>query len=124
MRLQKLETLDASTHDSVIGTERGRQIIATLTDKDLDGATRPLLPLEQGGTLTVGPFQVTRLFLDATFASTAVLPRRLEHRFTFTLTPPNGFPSQQTVVSGSTRVIDDAPVVIDPPLAGPRWVVG
>jgi hypothetical protein len=123
MRLQKLETLDASSDDSVIDTERGRQIVATLADEDLDGATKPLLPLERGGSLTVGPFQVTRLFLDATFARRAVLPRLLEHRFTFTLTPTAGVASTHTVVSGATRVIDDSPVVISPPLAGPRWVV-
>ncbi len=119
MRLQKLQTLDASTHDAVIDTERGSRIIATLAGEDLDGATKPLVP---ASTLTLAPAQVTRLFLDATFSTRARIPGRLEHRFTFTLTPSEGAPSTQTVVSGSTRVINDSPVVIDPPLAGAGWV--
>jgi Peptidase family M23 len=121
MRLEKLETLDSGRHDSVIGSERGPRIIATLAGRDLDGATKPLVPVS---TLTLRPAEVTRLFLDATFARTAHLPRRLEHRFAFTLTPSGGSPSTQTVISGSTRVINDPPVVIGPPLAGTGWVVG
>jgi Peptidase family M23 len=117
MKLEKLETLGAGGRNSL---ERGARIIAALTDQDLDGATKPFVP---GSTLTLAPAQVTRLFLDARFARTARLPRWLKHRFTFTLTPTDGAPSTQTVVSGYTRVIDDAPVVIGPPLAGRRWVV-
>ena len=120
MRLKKLQTLDASAHDSVIDTEHGGRIIGTLGGGDLDGATRPFDP---ESTLTLGPAQVTRLFLDATFSPKARLPSRLEHRFTFTLTPPKGPSSAHTVLSGSTRVVKDSPVVISPPLAGARWVV-
>jgi hypothetical protein len=119
MRLEQLQTLDAS-HDSVIDTERGSRIIATLAGTDLDGATRPLVP---ASALTLAPAQVTRLFLDATFKKRARVPRRLEHRFTFTLTPLTGPPSRHTVVSGSTHVVNDSPVVIGPPLSGARWVV-
>jgi hypothetical protein len=112
MRLEKLETLDASTHDSVIGSERDSRIIATLAGEGLDGAIRPLVPVS---TLTLEPAQVTRLFLDATFARAARLPRRLTHRFTFTLTPMGGSASTHTVISGSTHVHHDSPVVIGPP---------
>jgi hypothetical protein len=79
MKLEKLETLGAGGRNSL---ERGARIIAALTDQDLDGATKPFVP---GSTLTLAPAQVTRLFLDARFARTARLPRRLKHRFTFTL---------------------------------------
>src|SRR2546423_4181040 len=41
MRLKKLQTLDASAHNSVIDTERGARVIATVGDGNLDGATRP-----------------------------------------------------------------------------------
>jgi hypothetical protein len=78
MRLKKLVTLDASTHDSVIDTEHGADIIATLGGGDVDRATKPLDP---ESALTLGPSQVSRLFLDATFAPKAPLPSRLEHRF-------------------------------------------
>lgn len=121
MQLQKLQTLDASRHDAVVETERGLRIVATLAGEDLDGATKPLVPLS---SLTLGPAQVTRLFLDATFSRKQQLSRRLQHRFTFTLTPPGGTSSTHTVVSGTTQVINDSPVVIGPPLAGARWVVG
>ena len=87
MRLKRLQTLEASAHDSVIDTEHRARIIATLGGGDLDGATRPFDPQS---TVTLAPAQVTRLFLDATFAPTARVPSRLEHRFTFTLTPPKG----------------------------------
>lgn len=121
MRLEKLETLDASSQDSVIGTERGARIVATLSGPDLDGATKPLVPVS---TLTLRPAEVTRLFLDATFPEMAELPRRLEHRFTFSLTPSQGSPSTHTVVSGTTRVVRKPAVVIGPPLSGAGWVVG
>jgi hypothetical protein len=120
MRLKKLETLDASTHDSVIDTEHGAHIISTLGGGDVDSATRPLDP---ESALTLGPSQVSRLFLDATFAPKARLPRRLEHRFFFTLTSAEGKSSKWKVVSGRTRVVNESPVVIAPPLAGARWIV-
>ncbi len=120
MRLEQLQTLNARSHDSVIDTERGSRIIATLAGTDLDGAIKPLVP---ASTLTLAPAQVTRLFLDATFRKGARVPGRLEHRFTFTLTPPAGPPSLHTVVSGSTHVVDVSPVVIGPPLSGARWLV-
>src|SRR5207248_8800579 len=44
MRLKKLETLDASTHDSVIDTVTGAHIISTLGAGDVDRSTRPLDP--------------------------------------------------------------------------------
>ena len=123
MRLKELQILDASRHDSVIATERGSRIVARLSEVDLDGRGGPGNAC--ANTLTLGAHQFGCLFLDATFPRGARVPRRLEHRFTFTLTPaPEGRPSTDTAVTGFVRVAQDSPVVIGPPLAGSRWVAG
>ncbi len=123
MRLKELQILDATRHDAVIGTERGSRIVAKLSEVDLDGRGGPGIAC--ANTLTLGPHQFSCLFLDATFARGARIPRLLEHRFTFTLTPAaEGRPSTDTAVTGRVRVAQDSPVVIGPPLAGSRWVVG
>ncbi len=123
MRLKELQILDASRHDAVIGTEEGSGIVAKLSEVDLDGRGGPGNAC--GNTLRLGPHEFSCLFLDATFPRGARVPRRLEHRFAFTLTPPaEGRPSTDIAVTGRVRVAHDSPVIIGPPLAGGRWVVG
>jgi hypothetical protein len=123
MKLQELQILDARRHDAVIGTERGSRIVAHLSKEELDGRGGPGNACTN--TLTLGSHQFGCLFLDATFPRGARIPRRLEHRFTFALTPaPEGRPSIETAVTGSVRVTHDSPVVIGPPLRGSRWLVG
>lgn len=113
MELTELETL---------GVGGGRtQHLSTLAGAELNAAIKPFVP---GSALTLEPAQVTRLFLDATLARTARLPRLLKHRFTFTLTSSERPPSTNTVMSGRTDVVKDSPVVVGPPLVGARWVVG
>jgi Peptidase family M23 len=115
MTLERLETLDASKGDA------GNKIVATSEGGVLEEISRSFTnPL----TLTVGPFQTTRLFLDATFDKNATVPKVLEHRFQFTLTPAAGVPpvTSATVVSGRTKVSNARAVVIGPPLEGSRWV--
>lgn len=119
--LDRLETLDASEGDAVINTESGSALVATLEGRGLDSVNPPFpgqIPR------TIGPFQWTRLFLDATFAGFTTLPKVLEHRFQIELTPAAGDPTVAlaTAVSGRTEVTDDRAVVIGPPLEGPRWV--
>ena len=121
MTFDRLETLDASKGHADVNTESGNTVVATLEGADLEAATQSL---GRPNTVPVGPFQVTRLFLDATFAKNATLPTALEHRFQITLEPAAGTPpvTSATVVSGRTKVANARAVVVGPPLAGPRWV--
>jgi murein DD-endopeptidase MepM/ murein hydrolase activator NlpD len=121
MTLDRLETLDASRDDAGVNTKSGDTIVATLQGADLEATTRAF---PSGSTRTVGPFQLTRIFLDVTFAKNAILPKVLKHRFQVTFTPAAGTPpvTSATVVSGRTDVTNAPAIVIGPPLEGPRWV--
>src|SRR6266481_4372997 len=121
MTLDRLETLDAFKGDAVVNTKSGDQIVGALQGADLEATTRAF---PSGTTRTVGPFQLTRIFLDVTFAKNAILPKVLKHRFQVTFTPATGTPplTSATVVTGRTDVTNTPAVVIAPPLEGPRWV--
>jgi hypothetical protein len=121
MTLDRLETLDASKGDAVVNTKSGDEIVGTLQGADLE-ATIQAFPT--GSTRTVGPFQLTRIFLDVKFAKDAALPKVLKHRFQVTFNPATGTPpvTSATVVSGRTDVTNTPAVVIGPPLEGSRWV--
>ncbi len=121
MTLDRLETLDASKGDAVVNTKSGDEIVGALQGADLEATIRAF---PTGSTRTVGPFQLTRIFLDVTFAKNAILPKVLKHRFQVTFTPATGTPplTSATVVTGRTDVTNTPAVVIGPPLEGPRWV--
>jgi len=121
MMLDRLETLDASKGDAGVNTKSGDAIVATLQGADLEATIRGF---PTGNTRTVGPFQLTRIFLDVTFAKNATLPKVLKHRFQVTFAPATGTPplNSSTIVSGRTEATNTPAVVIGPPLEGPRWV--
>ena len=121
MTLDRLETLDASKDDAGTSTKPADMIVATLQGADLEATIRAF---PTGSTRTVGPFQLTRIFLDVKFAKDASLPKTLTHRFQVTFAPATGIPplSSATIVSGRTDVTNAPAVVIGPPLEGPRWV--
>ena len=122
MKLENLEVLDASKGDMVVESESGNAVVATLQGSAFAASNSPF---SGQPSLTVGPYQFTRLFLDVPFAKDARLPTVLLHRFQFTLDPAAGNPpmASATVVSGRTEVLTHvSPVVIGPPVAGPRWV--
>lgn len=110
MRLDSVQALDSDDPS---------RVLATLDGAALAAAYKPLVSNEG---LTLGPAQLGRLFLDVTFDAGATLPRTLTHRFTVTLTSANGAPSQSSGVTGFTEVGQASAVVLDPPLAGARWV--
>src|SRR6478752_6121862 len=114
MMLDRLEALDASKDDAGSNTKSGDEIVATLRGAGLEATTRAF---PSGSTRTVGPFQLTRIFLDVTFAKNAILPKVLKHRFQVTFTPATGTPpvTSTAVVSGHTDVINTRAVVIGPP---------
>ena len=121
MMLDRLETLDASKGDAGVNTKSGDAIVATLQGADLEATIRGF---PTGNTRTVGPFQLTRIFLDVKFAKDATLPKVLTHRFQVTFAPATGTPplNSSTIVSGRTEATNTPAVVIGPPLEGPRWV--
>ena len=83
----------------------------------------PVFPAQDAGT-SIGPAQVSRIFLDLTLEPSVPIPSSLAHRFGITLAARDGDTTAATVVSGGTPVSPDAAVVLDPPLAGRRWLVG
>ena len=85
MTLDRLETLDASKDDAGTSTKSADTIVATLQGADLEATIRAF---PTGSTRTVGPFQLTRIFLDVKFAKDATVPRALTHRFQVTLRLP------------------------------------
>jgi peptidase M23-like protein len=121
MTLDRLEMLDAFKDDAGTSTKSADTIVAMLQGADLE-ATIQAFPT--GSTRTVGPFQLTRIFLDVKFAKDATLPKALTHRFQVTFAPATGTPplNSATIVSGRTDVTNAPAVVIGPPLEGPRWV--
>ena len=121
MTLDRLETLDASKDDAGTSTKPADMIVATLQGADLEATIRAF---PTGSTRTVGPFQLTRIFLDVKFAKDATVPRALTHRFQVTFAPATGTPplNSATIVSGRTDVTNTPAVIIGPPLEGPRWV--
>ena len=121
MTLDRLEMLDASKDDAGTSTKSADTIVATLQGADLEATIRAF---PTGSTRSVGPFQLTRIFLDVKFAKDATLPKALTHRFQVTFAPATGTPplNSATIVSGRTDVTNAPAVVIGPPLEGPRWV--
>src|SRR6266576_3929578 len=121
MMLDRLEALDASKDGAGSNTKSGDAIVATLQGADLEATIRAF---PTGSTRTIGPFQLTRIFLDVKFAKDATLPKVLTHRFQVTFAPATGTPplNSSTIVSGRTDVTNAPALVIGPPLEGPRWV--
>jgi hypothetical protein len=121
MMLDRLETLDASKGDAGSSTKSADTIVATLQGADLEATIRGF---PTRSTRSVGPFQLTRIFLDMKFAKDATLPKVLTHRFQVTFAPATGTPplNSSTIVSGRTDVTSTPAVVNGPPLEGPRWV--
>jgi hypothetical protein len=121
MTLDRLETLDASKDDARTSIKSADTIMATLQGPDLEATIRAF---PTGSTRTVGPFQLTRIFLDVKFAKDATVPSALTHRFQVTFAPATGTPplNSATIVSGRTDVTNTPAVIIGPPLEGPRWV--
>jgi hypothetical protein len=112
MQIDAVDTLDVGSQN---------RVVATLTGPALAAAVQPFVRTEGQA---IGPAQVSRVFFDLTAPAGATLPARIAHRFSLTLTPTDGSDTTATVVSGITDVGRQVAVVVDPPLAGGRWVAG
>jgi hypothetical protein len=112
MRIDLVETLDPEAPDRVVATLAGSTLVA---------AIQPFLPADGP---EIGPYQVGRVFMDLTTEPGSSLPAALAHRFSYTLTPAIGDLAGGASLTGFTSVSSQPAVVIDPPLAGDRWLVG
>jgi hypothetical protein len=112
MAIEAVETLDPGAQN---------QVLARVDGTALSAATRPLA--QDAGT-SIGPGQVSRILLDLALEPSVPIPSSLAHRFGITLAAQDGSTTTPTVVSGGTPVSRDAAVVLDPPVAGGRWLVG
>ena len=76
-----------------------------------------------GSQESVGPAGTFFIFMDHQLPAGDDVPESISHRFTFTLTPDEGEPTDATVVSGAAEVDVQEAVVVGPPLRGANWVV-
>ena len=112
LTITMVEVLDGSDPGTVLDTVTGDELAAAIR------------PLAAATSAAVGPAQVTRVFLDPTFATADEIPASLQHRFTFTLDPDQGAALGRPVLTGFTEISAEEAVVVQPPLRGDRWVVG
>ncbi len=113
----------------------------------LDGDTLTVVMFRRGGE-SIGrllrPSHSAYVFMDVSFPKGTALPRRINHQFDLSLksrdldpfdhkdlpprdpnAPPDVPPPPTlTFVGDPTPVIRERPVVVEPPLRGPRWYVG
>ncbi len=122
MKLENLEVLNASKGDMVVESESGNAVVGTLQGSAFVASNSPF---SGQPSLTVGPYQFTGSSSMCRSPRMRAYLTVLLHRFQFTLDPAAGNPpmASATVVSGRTEVLTHvSPVVIGPPVAGPRWV--
>jgi hypothetical protein len=112
MRIEQVETLAPEDQDRVLATLAGSALAAAIQ------------PFEPADGPEIGPFQVTRVFMDVTTEPGGRLPTALTHRFAFTVSPASRGLAGGTSLTGVTRVSQQPAAVVAPPLVGDRWVVG
>ena len=117
MQLDAIETLASAR---LTGDDQA-QVLARLAGPDLQAAIKPF---SRETALSIGPAQVSRVFLDLAREPGTPIPPALAHRFDVKLIKQDGGATTATVVSGFTTVSRDMAVVLDPPLVGNRWLVG
>ena len=99
----------------------GGQAIATLAGADLSAAMSLLTSPAESAT-TLPPSTVGVVWFDLPFTDPEQLPATIAHRLTVTVMPPGAPPAAIVDVSGWAMVDRRPPVVLSPPLLGPRWV--
>lgn len=119
--LQMINVSRAKVELSSIATlDQAGAVVTTLQGADLARVLRPA-----GGTegTTLAPGQAGDVFLDATLAAGATVPRVVQHRFVMTM-QGSGAPQDVTFTGVPANVSDQQAVEVAPPLRGGGWVVG
>ena len=71
----------------------------------------------------LGPGQSGVVYFDVSYAAPRDVPRNLKHRFIVALQIPDQDAQVFTAIGGATKVSQEEPLVIAPPLKGGNWVV-
>jgi Peptidase family M23 len=109
--IQSVEALDPARDARVVTAMAGEQIAPNLA---LPGGAK---------SRTLGPGQSGVLFVNASFASSDEVPRKLTHRIVATTPQPKPpLPERNVEHVAATDVTTAAPIVVGPPLRGERWV--
>jgi hypothetical protein len=102
--------------------DAGRGVsVAMLQDEDLTAAMS-LLASGDAPTTVLPPSTVGVVWFDLAFADQTAIPSVVEHRVTVGLPPGSVDPASLTPTGGRADVDLRPPVVLGPPLLGPRWV--
>jgi hypothetical protein len=95
--------------------------IATVTGEGLTAAMSLLIsPNTPMTSLPAGTVGV--IWVDVALADVEQIPAAVHHRLTVTIPPGLPVPQTITQTGGTARVDVRPPVVLGPPVAGPRWV--
>jgi pimeloyl-ACP methyl ester carboxylesterase len=95
--------------------------VATLADAALTAAMSSLAGDELSAA-TLPPSTVGVVWFDLPFADRTAIPATVEHRVTLALPPGADVPPSITASGGRADVDRRPPVVLGPPLLGPRWL--
>ena len=106
-----VEVLDAASGAS----------INSLTGDALEAAMS-YLSVPTTPTVTLPPSTVGVVWIDIPFASADEIPATIEHRLTVIVPPGLPVPGSIAAIGAKADVDLRSPVVLGPPLAGPRWV--
>jgi hypothetical protein len=124
LKINKLEVVDPFANNKPVGKNH---VVAT-DNQDITGLVN-LLPAPPGidrnaytDTLNAGASGVT--FLDVTFPDLDAVPAFLSHRFTVTQVDASGVEQKFVITDPPTAVDRRMPIVLSPPLHGPRWIDG
>ncbi len=103
--------------NSVVARSGGKAIGDKLIGPELGG----LLRINSGDPSTIPGGGSALLFMDVTYRKASQKPKRLTHSISLTYDP--GATNQIISFSGvPTSVVQSDPIVVEPPLRGPRWV--
>lgn len=108
--------------DVLDGVDDSRTI-ASFSGKDVVARMRTLAP-QPASDAVIEPNTARLFYVELTFKDAAGVPRSLQHRFRLTgaANPGPGQPKPLEYVAARVDIAHDEPLVIGPPLAGPRWV--
>jgi len=95
--------------------------VATLADESLKAAMTLLASGDQS-TAVLPPSSVGVVWFELTFADLREMPAALEHRLTVEAPPGYAEVPSITITGGPAEVDLRPPVVLGPPVLGPRWV--
>jgi hypothetical protein len=101
--------------------ERSGRALVTLAGDALQAATSPLASPGTGAT-TVPASTLSVVWFDVPFAAQGAIPATIAHRLTVAVPPGLPVPESVSYVGAPATVDLRPPVVLAPPLLGPRWV--